>query len=214
MAVPFRGPTPTGDWSVATTVNVSIWVMFAISSIFLTLRLYCRAIRTKALWWDDYLLVAGWMFLLISTAMISHLFQKGYTTTSFGVGYMLPLNLTADDMHKLALGLSKTSFALTLLRFTKGWPRYVIFVVIVIMNSVFLIHSILVWRQSCGRPNAYTFAPCWDASSGAYMNMIGSVFSAVSDFILAFLPVKVIMSLQMERREKIGVAIAMSVGIL
>lgn len=169
MAVPFRGPTPTGDWSVATTVNVSIWVMFAISSIFLTLRLYCRAIRTKALWWDDYLLVAGWMFLLISTAMISHLFHKGYTTTSFGVGYMLPLNLTADDMHKLALGLSKTSFALTLLRFTKGWPRYVIFVVIVIMNSVFLIHSILVWRQSCGRSNAYTFAPCWDASSGAYM---------------------------------------------
>lgn len=93
---------------------------------------------------------------------------------------MLPINLAADDMHKLALGLSKTSFALTLLRFTKGWPRYVIIAVTVVMNTVFLIHGVLVWRQSCGIPDAYTFTPCWDSSNGAYMNMVGSGMCCLS----------------------------------
>lgn len=44
-------------------VIAAIWSMFAISSCFLILRVYCRAIRTRAMWWDDYLLVAGWVWL-------------------------------------------------------------------------------------------------------------------------------------------------------
>jgi hypothetical protein len=46
------------------------------------------------------------------------------------------------------------------------------------------------------------------------MIIIYTVFSAVSDFILALLPIQTIIGLQMVRREKIGVAVAMSIGIL
>lgn len=147
--------------------------MFVVTTLFLALRVYCRATR-KALWWDDYLLIAGWAFLLASTTSITHVFRLGYTTTRFGGDDIMPLNLAADDMHKLALGLSKTSFALTLLRFTTGWTRYLIVAVTVIMNIMFLTHSVLVWRSSCGNDSKYTFTPCWPSSSGAYMNMIGS----------------------------------------
>jgi len=34
------------------------------------------------------------------------------------------------------------------------------------------------------------------------------------DFVLAFLPWPLVWSLQMQRREKIGVAVAMSMGVL
>lgn len=40
------------------------------------------------------------------------------------------------------------------------------------------------------------------------------VISAVTDFILTLVPIAVIWGLQMKRIEKIGVALAMSVGIL
>lgn len=39
-------------------------------------------------------------------------------------------------------------------------------------------------------------------------------YSAIVDFILALLPWKIIMGLQMKRHEKIGVAVAMSLGLL
>jgi hypothetical protein len=166
--------TPTGDWAVAAKVIASIWSMLFITTTFLAIRLYCRAIRTKALWWDDYLLVASWAFLLISTSLLTEVFRLGYTTTTFSSDRLSPLNLLADDMHKLSLGFSKTSFGLTLLRFTTGWSRYVVIVVVVVMNIMFFTHSVLVWRDNCGIKTAYTFSPCWSLSSGAYMNMIGS----------------------------------------
>ena len=41
-----------------------------------------------------------------------------------------------------------------------------------------------------------------------------TVYSAVVDFVLAFLPWPLIWGLRMRRREKIGVAVAMSMGVL
>lgn len=39
-------------------------------------------------------------------------------------------------------------------------------------------------------------------------------YSAVTDFVLALLPWKVVWKLQMKRKERFGVAIAMSLGVL
>lgn len=41
-----------------------------------------------------------------------------------------------------------------------------------------------------------------------------SAYSALCDFILAFLPWKMIFNLQMKRSERIGVALALSMGVL
>jgi hypothetical protein len=41
-----------------------------------------------------------------------------------------------------------------------------------------------------------------------------TAYSGIADVLLAFLPWKVVLALQMKRREKIGVAVAMSMGIL
>ncbi|KAM0283146.1 hypothetical protein ACHAQH_002627 [Verticillium albo-atrum] len=46
------------------------------------------------------------------------------------------------------------------------------------------------------------------------MNITSSMYSAVTDFVLALLPWKVIMGLQMKKAERISVALAMSVGAI
>ena len=42
-------------------VVASVWSMLLLSTIFLVLRVYCRAFRLRKLWYDDYLLIAGWV---------------------------------------------------------------------------------------------------------------------------------------------------------
>ena len=45
------------------TVNAAIWSTGAVSTVFLLLRIYCKQIKAKGLWWDDYLLIAAWVRL-------------------------------------------------------------------------------------------------------------------------------------------------------
>lgn len=48
---------------------------------------------------------------------------------------------------------------------------------------------------------------------GAISNRVAG-YSAIVDFILALLPWKIILGLQMKTHEKVGVSIAMSLGLL
>ncbi|KAK4450271.1 hypothetical protein QBC34DRAFT_297507 [Podospora aff. communis PSN243] len=207
-------PMPSQDPSVTRTVISSIWVMASISTIFLWLRVYCRISYAGKLWWDDVLLITGWALLIISVGLQTRIFLLGYLVTAFGGPEIGPMNLASDTFMKLALAFSKTSFALTVLRIATGWTRYVIYFVAFVMNAAMLIHAVLVWRGNCGTPTPWTFEPCWSPDSGIYMNMIGSIISAFTDFVLALLPIQVIMGLQMKKIEKIGVAVAMSLGFL
>lgn len=38
-----------------------VWPLAALSTLFLALRLYCKLSRRHRLWWDDYILLAGWV---------------------------------------------------------------------------------------------------------------------------------------------------------
>ncbi|KAG7063663.1 hypothetical protein JMJ76_0006123 [Colletotrichum scovillei] len=71
-----------------------------------------------------------------------------------------------------------------------------------------LVHTILVWRPTCGAESAFSLGSCWSINSGIWMNMIGSNFG------LALIPIYSVWDLQMVKREKVGVAIAMSIGVL
>ncbi|KAI8297734.1 hypothetical protein K4K59_003224 [Colletotrichum sp. SAR11_240] len=207
-------PMPSGDPSVATMVLSSAWTMASVSTIFLGLRLYCRAARTRKMWWDDYLLLIGWMFLILADILQTVIYRRGYLVTTLTGPVIMPANLASDTAMKLSLAFSKTSFALTLCRFTSGWARWLVIVVAFVMDAMCVTHSVLVWRANCGAPDPHTFQPCWSADSGLWMNMVGSIISALTDFILAMIPIKVVWGLQMIKREKAGVAIAMGIGCL
>lgn len=42
-------------------VQIVIWLLIALSGLFLALRVYCKFLRHRGLWWDDNLLIASWV---------------------------------------------------------------------------------------------------------------------------------------------------------
>jgi len=42
-------------------MRVAIWALVAVSGLFLALRIYCKFLKHRGLWWDDHILVAAWV---------------------------------------------------------------------------------------------------------------------------------------------------------
>ncbi|KAF4828196.1 hypothetical protein CGCTS75_v007571 [Colletotrichum tropicale] len=215
---PLPIPINYGDPSVL--INAPGWSMLAISTTFLCLRIYCKAFRVRwMVWLDDWLLIGGWAFLVASQALLSELMRLGFART-YNVTPMISTVIYAwDNCHKLSLALTKTSFAVTLHRIASSWERYIIWFLVGTMNVQFIVHIILTWRAICrptrpGDTTPHLPVSCWRSEDAISLGIFGGFYSAASDFILALLPWKIVMGLQMRKHEKIGVAIAMSMGVL
>ncbi|KAF3360213.1 hypothetical protein VdG1_04940 [Verticillium dahliae VDG1] len=216
IAVPTM-PVPTND--PAPTVVASIWVMMAVATIFLLLRIYCKAVRTRGMWWDDYIMLFAWFFLMAATAVLTELMRMGFGLTLGFVPRMHTLSTTVDVLNKVALGLSKTSFALTLLRVAQGWQKWFIWFMVVTMNGVLATNAVTTWRAACDREGQDEYeavlpGSCWSVVDAVIIAMVANSYSALVDFALALLPWKIVWKLQMKKYEKIGVAIAMSLGLV
>jgi len=106
--------------------------------------------------------------------------------------------------------LSKDSFALTLLRITIGWPRYVIWFVIATISSMMAIVAVFTWT-TCTSPGQTN---CVSSDVFVNFSIFAGAYSAAMDLVLAILPWKMIWGLKMDTKEKIGISVAMSLGIL
>ncbi|KAJ2903533.1 hypothetical protein MKZ38_009755 [Zalerion maritima] len=102
----------------------------------------------------------------------------------------------------LAALLSKTCFALflTLLRIADGWLKILVLFIIATMAIVMGGSAVLVWLRVDIEIRIFTFT-------------ITTSYSGAMGIIFAFLPWNIIWSLFMSRKEKLGVAFAMSIGV-
>ena len=140
-------------------------------------------------------------------------------------------------IYTVAIALSKISFGITLLRLTDGWIRLVVYFAISTLAIFAVPATIIPWVQC--KPLAKTFVDfipgtCinkhpsivygrFQASEqttpkSVYFDLFwltcDAVWSALMDVCLALLPWRILWGLQMRTAEKIGVCIAMSLGIL
>ncbi|KAF6838502.1 hypothetical protein CMUS01_04577 [Colletotrichum musicola] len=196
----------------------SIWVMLAVSTVFLFLRVYCKKIRCRGLWVDDYLLIASWILLLVSNILITELMRLGLGRTTIFVAHMHTLTAANGSINKAALALSKTSFAATLLRVSSGRRSALVWILVVSMNVLLAAGAVTAWKPACDRPadtyEAILPGKCWSVRDSVIMAMVSNGYSALVDFVLALLSWHVVWNLDMKRHEKVGVAVAMSLGII
>ncbi len=47
--------------SMGPVMRVSTWSLVGMAFIFLGLRIYCKILKHRGLWWDDYVLLAAWV---------------------------------------------------------------------------------------------------------------------------------------------------------
>lgn len=140
-------------------------------------------------------------------------------------------------IYTIAIALSKISFGITLLRLTDGWSRLFVYFAISTLAIFAIPATIIPWVQC--RPLAKTFV---DFIPGECINKNPSVvygrfqagkqttpdtvyldisrltwdavWSASMDVCLALMPWKILWGLQMRTAEKLGVCVAMSLGVL
>ncbi|KAK3901529.1 hypothetical protein C8A05DRAFT_44827 [Staphylotrichum tortipilum] len=207
--------------SKGSKVNIVCWLLAALSAAFLGLRLFCKFKTHRGLWWDDHVLIVSWVFLLISIAADSSMVPLGLgmhlsDVDSANLTQIGLLSNVASTFSMLAAVLSKTSFAVTLLRITNGYTKIFVWFAIVIMNIGMGLAALFVWVKCNPVRKTWDFAvpgTCLDSHAMMVYSVFAAALSAAMDLALAMLPWKVIWTLQMKTREKLGVAFAMSMGI-
>ena len=118
----------------------------------------------------------------------------------------------------MACTLSKTSFAITLLRLVYlPWMKVILWFIIVTMNTANFLTVIFIFAQ-CKDPR-HLWDPdipseCWPTYVFTNYSLFVGGYSGAQDFILALLPWAILWNLQIEKKEKYGVAVAMSAGVL
>ncbi|EMD67599.1 hypothetical protein COCSADRAFT_197370 [Bipolaris sorokiniana ND90Pr] len=211
MEIPNHGPLILG---------IS-WVFTIFSGIFLGFRFYAKVTRRQGLWWDDHVLLTSWILLLLQAV-----------ATQYGVklGYGKPLNdIPTKDWPIIVLGsavismvssiaaaLSKMSFGITLLRLTSGHLHFTAWFCIIALLLTLIPSVVGPWIQCPHMEVTWDTSNdvCWTAESQIQYGIFNAAWSASTDFVLASLPWFLIWNLQLKSREKIGVGIAMSLGML
>ncbi|KAK5651124.1 hypothetical protein OQA88_13263 [Cercophora sp. LCS_1] len=210
--------------SLGPTLLATSWSLTALATLFLGLRGYCKISRHRGLWWDDWVLVAAWVTLVVDVAVATHLvvdYTYGHHTWDFRAPdidrFFLVVNVRAT-LTVTAIAWTKTAFALTMLRLTDGWIKTALWFIIITMNIALGITALLFWIPCTPVQKSWTptiqEGSCWDPTIVIHYNIFSGAYSAAVDFTLALLPWKLLLNLQMKRTEKFGAAIALSMGLV
>ncbi|KAK3313244.1 hypothetical protein B0H66DRAFT_484600 [Apodospora peruviana] len=202
-------------------INFTIWLLTALSAAFLALRVYCKFLRHRGLWWDDHVLIGSWLSLVIANAFVSVSVTLGFgrPLSEFNFDnlniFLLIVNL-AGTFSILSALWSKTSFAITVLRISSGWMKWLVWFIIITVNLSLGVAIAITWAQCT--PVRKIWQPrvdgeCWPKSIQIRYNIFTAVYSGAMDIVLAFVPWKIIWTLTMNRKEKFGVLVAMSMGV-
>ncbi|KAH9909974.1 hypothetical protein F4778DRAFT_775883 [Xylariomycetidae sp. FL2044] len=202
----------------------AMWPITFFCALFLGLRLYIKIDFGSRWWWDDYVLLFSWICLLIQTSLVQKAISMGFgmhltdviATQPQNIVYIALYGAIGLNFAVLSINLSRVSFAITLLKLTNGWwKRFVWFSIVSLV--VLAIPAIVLSWTSCV-PFAKSFddaipGRCISKQISLVYGIIEAAYSAALDFALALLPWKIIGGLQMLRAEKIGVCVAMSLGV-
>ncbi|KAL2196798.1 hypothetical protein P885DRAFT_69282 [Corynascus similis CBS 632.67] len=207
--------------SAAPKLLASIWALDLVATLFLSLRISCRLIKMRRLWWDDAILIASWVCIMVESSVLTYTTTLGYGKHIWDFeidklpALLLPTSI-AGTLTVTATAWSKTSFGITLLHITSGWYNKMTWFCIISMNFIMAVAAVMFWI-SC-KPvektwNSSIEGTCWEPHVTVIYHLFAGGYSALVDFTFAALPWKFLWSLQMRRKEKLGVMLAMSMGI-
>lgn len=173
------------------------------------------------------------IILAANNSIITVEYATGYVTQTWDDRMHILINITSCGTL-IGQSLTKTAFAVTLLKLTKNNLKWILWFCIVSMNSYMIAKVILQWARVCGKSSYnvwYRLDFCLEpkfrdgfkeGGNGkntiflfqmAYNN-IALVYNIIMDFVLATFPWIITWNLDMRRVEKVGLCIAMSLGMV
>ncbi|TDZ33442.1 hypothetical protein C8035_v011848 [Colletotrichum spinosum] len=208
----------------------TVWGLGALAGIFMGLRLYCKFTRQRGLWWDDHYMIAAWVSLpapmlaylafgVFVTIDVTYDFGKhNWDVTPGNWSWLLLHANLSGSLSIVAAAWSKTSFALTLLRIaTDRWMKRLVWFLVLSVNVALGLGVLFTWIQCWPVEKTWRTAStpgsCWPKHIPVRYNTFTACYSGAMDVVLAMLPWKIIWGLTMTKKDKFGVALAMSMGI-
>ncbi|OGM43323.1 hypothetical protein ABOM_008713 [Aspergillus bombycis] len=198
-----------------------MWVMAIISFILVPLRLYTRIFIVKALGLDDHVFNLGWVFLLLYTIFTTiaghHGFGQPITSLSMDEAVQaVYMEMIGQTFAVLGMAIAKLSLGIFLLRIVvKRWHRVSIWISMVSLSVVSVMTAIIFWTQRL--PSRAIYDPRVPGrtivSVTPFSVLLGSWCAAV-DFYFAILPWIFIWELNMRFKEKMTIAISLSLGFI
>ncbi|KAK4220525.1 hypothetical protein QBC38DRAFT_462521 [Podospora fimiseda] len=203
------------------------WGLTALATGFILLRLYCKLLVSfRRLWWDDWLMIAAWL-LVIATDIQSTVLVTDYgfgkhngdmklATPEDVAGFYLIYGARATTIMTSQVW-AKTSFAVTLLRLTTDRIRQFVWAIIISINLAGIISATTPWVECTPLQKSWNRAlpgKCWTDEAGQTLWVVTSTYLAAIDFILALIPWKFLWGLTLKKKEKWGILIAMSMGVV
>lgn len=155
------------------------------------------------------------MTLSVSLGFGMHLLEIAFTNRE----KLLLLGSLSTTFSTLSAVLSKTSFGLTLLRLTQvGYEKThaFVWVIMISMNLLMFCDALYSWvecQPSRKHWEILTDGTCWSPDIAVKFGIVAGAYSGCMDVIMAILPWRIIWETRMARREKIGVLVAMSMGL-
>lgn len=200
----------------------AVWSLFAFATVFILLRLYSKARRRNTLWWDDYVLLASWIFFFVACVQLSINIRGGFGRPG---NTLDPDSIDRVGLGSLVVGTglllatpgSKTSFAITLGRISGPRLTAALWCAAISMNVSQVTCLVVQWTQCT--PLKKSWNPvvegiCLPVDVNLGLSMGSTAYSGLVDLGLAITPWIVLSKVKMKRREKIGVCLAMSMGVL
>ncbi|KAK7213129.1 hypothetical protein V2G26_020307 [Clonostachys chloroleuca] len=202
-----------------------IWVSVICSIIIVIMRVHTRIFLRRVFGIDDWFIVFAMVLIAVYGAVVELAVQKG-----LGRHLQWMLMETPEDLVTVAFlgqisqpfvvmscAMGKVSFSLTLMRLAaQRWIHTLLWFLVISMTTLHILISIIVFVR-CKDPRSTwdttIVSECWHPET--YLNVMYFIgaYSAATDFILALLPWAMLWNLNMKKKEKFGVALAMSLGV-
>ncbi|GAW17624.1 hypothetical protein ANO14919_070830 [Xylariales sp. No.14919] len=207
------------------SVGACVWALAALAAGWLALRIYLKSRKHWGLWWDDHFLtiviIARQICIVLSNISTSVAISLGWGQQPYDIpphtwSHILLALLISGAFSILAAAMSKTSFALTLLRISSGWVKYTVWFAILTTNAAMGLSLIFNWVQCTPVEKNFNLSvpgSCWPRATLIGYNSFSVAYSGAVDILLALLPWKIIWNMDMSRKERFGAICAMSLGI-
>jgi hypothetical protein len=152
------------------------------------------------------------VILAVNNAIITTEFATGYVADKWDDRMHILINITSCGTL-INQSLTKTAFAVTLLKLTKNWAQWILWFIIGSMNAYMVAKVVLQWAKICEKPSYdvwYRLDFCLNSKFRDDFKEGGNVYNIIMDFVLAVFPWAITWNLDMRRVEKIGLCVAMS----
>ncbi|KAK6857131.1 hypothetical protein PG995_007318 [Apiospora arundinis] len=211
----------------AGVLSASIWCLTLAGAAVLALRIFAKVSRARPLWWDDGAMLLAWLVQFAAACVAQRAAGLG-----LGLGQdrlllhpgrlyrIATLALVYPNLETVVVGTARVSFALALLRLRRDrWWRMLIWMVIVGLVVITMFALVLARLTQCIPMQKLQYGnmegTCrGDGKSVLYVGWASGAWSAFSDFALIAMSWIVVWSVKMRKREKIGMALAMSIGVV